>query len=282
MAISVTIATRNSARHIGRVLESVRNFDEVVVCDLGSTDGTLEIVSSKGVRIIPVDSRESNGISNVHDYAINHTLNDWVLVIRPDEIVPPQLREYLYEFTNNPESYRGLYIPRKNYILNRLRDHSYPDYQLRFFHREYTSWGPERKLDPKISGKVKKIPAPRGELALIKLPRSLNTILANINTESDRLREEIANIDPRLNSWKLFWTPFGKFFHEYFSKGKYRYGIEGYITSMNKAIQQYCTMAKAHEDRVMVDFNRAIDAVIAGEQTPDIPEYSPDKAHENH
>ena len=41
--ISVVINTYNAERLLKRVLESVKDFDEIVVCDMESTDATVEI-----------------------------------------------------------------------------------------------------------------------------------------------------------------------------------------------------------------------------------------------
>ena len=41
--ISVVINTYNAEKDLARVLESVKGFDEIVICDMESTDSTLNI-----------------------------------------------------------------------------------------------------------------------------------------------------------------------------------------------------------------------------------------------
>jgi glycosyltransferase involved in cell wall biosynthesis len=41
--ISVVINTYNAEKHLEKVLDSVKQFDEIVLCDMYSTDKTLEI-----------------------------------------------------------------------------------------------------------------------------------------------------------------------------------------------------------------------------------------------
>lgn len=48
--ISVVINTYNAERHFAKVLESLKDFDEIVVCDMESTDSTLEIARQYGLR----------------------------------------------------------------------------------------------------------------------------------------------------------------------------------------------------------------------------------------
>ena len=43
---SVYIICKNEEKHIKRVLESVKNFDEIIIVDSGSTDNTLEIAKN--------------------------------------------------------------------------------------------------------------------------------------------------------------------------------------------------------------------------------------------
>ena len=50
--ISVVINTYNARQHLRQVLESVKDFDEVVVCDMESTDDTCDIAREYGCRIV--------------------------------------------------------------------------------------------------------------------------------------------------------------------------------------------------------------------------------------
>ena len=50
--ITVVINTYNAARHLATVLEAVKGFDEVLVCDMESTDNTLEIAKAYGCRVV--------------------------------------------------------------------------------------------------------------------------------------------------------------------------------------------------------------------------------------
>ena len=50
--ISVVINTYNAERDLEQVLEAVKDFDEVLVCDMESTDNTLNIARKHGCRIV--------------------------------------------------------------------------------------------------------------------------------------------------------------------------------------------------------------------------------------
>ena len=49
--ISVVINTYNARQHLGKVLESVKDFDEVVICDMESTDDTVTIAEQYGCKV---------------------------------------------------------------------------------------------------------------------------------------------------------------------------------------------------------------------------------------
>ena len=50
--ISVVINTYNASQHLERVLETVKDFDEIVICDMESTDDTCDIAKRYGCRLL--------------------------------------------------------------------------------------------------------------------------------------------------------------------------------------------------------------------------------------
>ncbi len=44
--------TYNASQHLAEVLETVKDFDEVVICDMESTDNTLDIARKYGCKIV--------------------------------------------------------------------------------------------------------------------------------------------------------------------------------------------------------------------------------------
>ena len=140
--ISVVINTYNASKYLARVLDTVKGFDEVVVCDMESTDDTVAIAKEHNCKVITFPKAEHKSAEPARTFAIQSASSDWVLVVDADELVSEALRSYLYDFIKNPGEVRGLYIPRKNYTMNVCLPSSYPDYQLRFFVKEGTVWPP--------------------------------------------------------------------------------------------------------------------------------------------
>jgi len=52
MTISVVIHTYNSEKYLEECLESVKSVEEIVICDMHSTDRTIEIAQKYGAKIV--------------------------------------------------------------------------------------------------------------------------------------------------------------------------------------------------------------------------------------
>src|SRR5690348_15314604 len=87
--LSACIITLNEADRIGACLASLAFCDEIVLVDSGSTDGTREIASDAGARVV---ENAFDGYRAQKDFAVKQARNDWVLCLDADERVTPQLR----------------------------------------------------------------------------------------------------------------------------------------------------------------------------------------------
>ena len=165
--ISVVINTYNAAAMLEEVIRAAEGFDEVLVCDMESTDDTVAIAERLGARVVTFPKADHKSAEPARTFAIQSALCPWVLVVDADEIITAELRDYLYQRISQPDCPQGLYIPRKGYFMHRL--FAYPDYQLRFFIREGTVWPPYVHTFPTVQGRIEYIPSRRRELALIHL-----------------------------------------------------------------------------------------------------------------
>ncbi len=248
MAISVIINTYNSALHLAKVLDSVSDFDEVVVCDMESTDNTIEIAKSKGARVVTFPKKHYTYCEPARNFAISQARFDWVFVVNADELVSPELRGYLYKFVLKPGKAKGLYIPRRSFILDRFRHDVYPDYNLRFFVREAVDWPAEIHSKPVVDGEVKKIPANRKDLALIQIPASIDHMIERINRYSTAEMETMK--DKKVGLFHILTYPFFRFVKTYFLNGAVHYGTAGFILAFNDSVYSFYRLAKIYEFRV--------------------------------
>ncbi|NTW78460.1 MAG: glycosyltransferase family 2 protein, partial [Syntrophaceae bacterium] len=132
MTISVVIHTYNSEKYLEKCLESVKSVEEIVICDMYSTDRTIEIAQKYGEKIV---YHENVGFAvPARNFALSHATQERILVLDSDEIVPKELLDYLREYIKNHHPvYKALYIPRKNILLGKILWSWYPNPIMRFF-----------------------------------------------------------------------------------------------------------------------------------------------------
>ena len=94
--ISVVINTYNAEKDLARVLESVKEFDEIVICDMESTDSTLEIAKQYNCKIVTFPKKNYTIVEPARQFAIDSASYKWVLLVDADEIVTKELHDYLY------------------------------------------------------------------------------------------------------------------------------------------------------------------------------------------
>ena len=160
--ISIVINTYNAERHLAKVLDSVKDFDEVVICDMESTDSTLNIAHRYGCKVVTFPKEGHTIVEPARNFAIQSASYPWVLVVDADEIVPKALREYLYRQVSLPCPPDGIYIPRRNYFMGTFMHSLYPDYILRFFRKDKTVWPPIIHVQPEVAGNVIHAPKHKG------------------------------------------------------------------------------------------------------------------------
>lgn len=245
MAISVVINTYNAEKFLREVLDTVKSFDEIVICDMESKDGTLDIAREYGCKIVTFEKKNYVSAEPARTFAIQSASSEWVLVVDADELVTKELRDYLYKHIEDTNCAAGLYIPRKNYMIDYFMKSSYPDYQLRFFRREGTVWPPHVHTFPQVQGRVDKIPMNREDLAFIHLADTAYNTINKMNQYSEN--EIVKRKGVHVTMAKMIFSPFFRFFKTYILKGSIRYGKVGFIQACNNAYYKYVVLYKALE-----------------------------------
>jgi glycosyltransferase involved in cell wall biosynthesis len=231
-----------------RVIESLKGFDEVLVCDMESTDHTIDIARRMGCRVITFPKENHSIVEPAREFAIHEAHYEWVLVIDADELVPAQLRNYLYEQIESDNCPDGIAIPRKNYFMGRFLHSAYPDYVLRFFRRDKTHWPAVIHCSPEIDGRVVRIPKGRRDLALNHLANdTVSDILRKADTystyELPRRRKKNYGL------WALLSRPLFRFVKSYFLKRGFLDGMPGLIHALLDAHYQAAVVEKLIEER---------------------------------
>ena len=246
--ISVVINTYNAQQHLEKVLESVKDFDEVVVCDMESTDDTLKIAEQYGCKIVTFPKKQYNIVEPARNFAIQSASHKWVLVVDADELITPELHDVLYTEIAKQDCPEGFFIPRKNLFMNMFIRDFHPEYILRFFIREGTEWPPYIHSLPNIQGRVKKLKANNKEACMLHLmDETMHEYMEKMNLYTDNEVEK--KRDKGYGVGALLWRPFWRFFKKYFMDGSYRMGTRGLIRAMMAGVYQFILVSKIIEKR---------------------------------
>ncbi len=138
MIISAIIISKNAEHTIGKTLDSLADFDEVIVLDTGSTDQTLKIVRSfPNVKLYHSDFC---GFGRSKNRAASLATNDWVLSIDADEVLSQELKDEI----KNLQPIKGCVytLKRCNFYGDRQIKHSGwgSESIVRIYHRNETSF----------------------------------------------------------------------------------------------------------------------------------------------
>jgi glycosyltransferase involved in cell wall biosynthesis len=141
MKISATLITFNEEENIRKACESVAWADEILVVDSQSTDGTREIATQCGARVI---NRDWPGFAAQKQFATEQAQQAWIFSLDADERVSEKLKAAITSLRSKPadELADGYLIARRSYYQGRwIRGGGwYPDRQLRLFKKSCGRW----------------------------------------------------------------------------------------------------------------------------------------------
>lgn len=242
--ISIVINTYNAGAQIVPTLESVKDFDEVVVCDMESTDNTVEIARSYGCKIVTFPKGSHRICEPARDTAIHAARNNWVLVVDADEVVTSALKETLQATLQTANHKDAYFVPRKNMFLGEFVKASFPDYQLRFLDQTKAVWPPTIHSLPTISGETGYLPKDVS-IALVHSGLTISTEIQKLDiySQNDLAKRK----KTKVSLWELIASPTYRFLRYYFLKGACFQGRRGFIKACFSSHMKFYYLAKVYE-----------------------------------
>jgi glycosyltransferase involved in cell wall biosynthesis len=253
--ISAAIITKNEEENIRGALESVKDFEDIVVVDSFSKDRTAEICREYTGRVF---QHEWQGYAKQKQMAVDYAKRLWVLILDADERVTPELKEEIFRlFTHHASrithhDYCGFYIPRKNFFLGKWIRHSgwWPDYTLRLFRKD-ASYVEPREVHEKVIVK--------GKTAYLKNPlehytyNSIAEYIKKMESYSTLSAQEILLKNPcpssTFLSLKMTTSPVFTFLKMFFIKQGFRDGVHGLMLAVLYSFYTFLKYAKTWENR---------------------------------
>lgn len=136
--ITAFVLTYNAGAYLEGCLDSLAWADEVMIVDSNSTDSTVEIAESKGVRVL---HNPWPGYGLQLQFALKHAQNDWVFFTDQDEVVSQELANSIRALMNTQPKYHAYRIKRQNKLLGRwLRLGGSIEKNIRLVNRQFVSY----------------------------------------------------------------------------------------------------------------------------------------------
>lgn len=241
--VSVTLITKNEEKNIRDALESVKDFEEIVIVDSFSEDTTLQICKEYTDKIFQF---EWQGFAKQKQLAIDKTTLPWVLVLDADERVTEGLKKEILEKIKDDKD--GYFIPRKNFFLGRWIKHSgwWPDYTLRLFKKDRGKMQ-QREVHEKIivNGKIGYLREPLIHYTYY----SLDDFIKKMQIYASLSAEEIFKftLSKKKIILKMIFSPFFTFFKMFFLRLGFLDGLRGFILAFLYSCYSFLKYAKVWE-----------------------------------
>jgi len=220
---------KNAEENIAKSLDSLGNFDEVILYLNNSTDKTEEIAQAyTNVKIVKGKFR---GFGNTKNDAGSHSKYEWILSLDSDEILPKKLIDEInqQDFSNPKNIFK---LKRNNFFLGHKTQSA--DYINRIYNRTFTQFN-----DNAVHEKI----ITPSDANIITLKNSFTHL--NITNINQTLTKIIQYTDLGATNKKtcFFGTVIAKsvfaFFKTYILQGNIIRGWVGFALAINSANKRY-------------------------------------------
>lgn len=246
---SVYIICFNEERHIKRVLDSVKEFDEVILVDSGSCDKTLKI--AEFYPNVTIYHQPWLGFAQQKAWALNKCKNTWVLNLDADEELSNELKQEIRQ-TIIADNCDALSCPLSEVFLGKT-SHRFVRYadKIRFFKKTHGQYNLEALVHESIfiKGKIKHV---NGMIYHYGLA-SVEIMVKKNNEYSTLAAEEKFKKHKKFSVIKLIFIFIWAFFRAYFIRRFCFNGLRGFIHSMSIGFYAFLKEAKLYELEVKKD-----------------------------
>ncbi|MDP1832903.1 MAG: glycosyltransferase family 2 protein [Geothrix sp.] len=204
--ISVVILTYNEEVNLPGCLASVAWCDDIVVFDSFSTDRTVEMAQTAGVRVVQ-QRFENYGTQREAARATVAYRYPWLLFLDADERVDEALKQELLSLPSEPSPHAAYRMRRKDHFMGKWIRHStlYPSWFTRLLWREKAHYEPRSVHEyPTVEGSTGNL---RGHLIHFNFNKGLEDWLAKHNRYSSlEASEDVKSLASKPDSWRHLFT----------------------------------------------------------------------------
>lgn len=240
MKISVIILTKNEEKNISECLKCLSFFDEIIIVDDFSTDGTIAIVDGLHDKRIKIFQRNlDNDFSTQRNFALSKSKNKYVLFLDADERIDKNLED---EIILLDEKFDGYSFKRNDSIWGRTLKYGEAGnlYLVRLADKEKGEWVGKVHERWEIKGSIRRLRNP-----LAHYPhQSVSEFLKEINYYTSLRSQELYDAKIKSGFIQLILYTKAKFFVNYIMKQGFRDGIQGFLIAILMSFHSFLVRGK--------------------------------------
>jgi glycosyltransferase involved in cell wall biosynthesis len=245
---SAAIICLNEAACIGKCLESLGGFAEIVVVDSGSTDGTLAIVDAFARRGFPIRLIHQPwlGYARQKQLAFDIATQPWVFSIDADEWLDEDLRASLPRLMAADESVAGWKVRRSLTLYGRSKPVSRwtrPEHILRLVRRGRARFDPAQIVHEGLVADKGKTPIARQGILRHERALPLNEQMKKEIAYARLKAEQRLKLGGKPSTLKLVFNPPIYFLRIFFWNRFFLCGWAGFIHAATGAVYSLMTEA---------------------------------------
>jgi glycosyltransferase involved in cell wall biosynthesis len=243
--ISVLINTCNEAHLLEDSVRSVRALaDEIIVCDMQSSDGTAELAGELGCTLIR-HPRMPAPEPEARIAAINAATGQWLLIFDPDMRITPETARRLREIAENDEADMVDFYCI-NYYFGRCCPHGHASQPVfrKFFKKtafQARSLNIQTFWHDSLNGRSLQLGREHGILHLgyATVADCVETLTRYASREADQARE----LGKKPSIRRMLWRPVKRFMGNYIWRRGFLDGMPGLIVML--AVSWYLFLTEA-------------------------------------
>jgi glycosyltransferase involved in cell wall biosynthesis len=242
--LSAVIIAQNEEQNLPACIESVSFADEILVCDGGSDDRTVDIAEALGATVV---RREFDGFASQKNFIIDQAKGPWILSLDADERVTGELKDEIIELLSSSGPLAdGYRMPRKGYFGGKWIRYGgwWPDYNLRLF-RKGKGRFEEREVHESVNveGEVETLSGPIEH----RTYSDISDYLVRMDRYSTLAARQSYGENKRGKLSDIVLRPIFTFVKMYVFRQGFRDGYVGFQLAMLYAIYTFSKYAKVKE-----------------------------------
>lgn len=223
--ISALAITFNEQENVERYVKSLSFADEIIFVDSNSTDKTIEIAESLGVKVI---KRDFDNFSDQRNFAIEQAKNDWIVFFDLDEVISQKLSKEIQKSIENKISKTAFFVKRNYFFMGKKIKFGgwQSDKAIRLFNKNHCKYN---------GNLVHEEVRTNGEIGFLKNSadhfsyKSFDNYNDKLNLYSKLQAENLYQKKQKPNFYHLLFRPFYRFMWQYFFRLGILDGKEGFI-----------------------------------------------------